>query len=37
MPEKEEECGMKSEVLNTVIEVGDYLPHKISEYDKGDE
>ena len=34
MPRKEDNCGMKSEVLDTVIAVEDYLPQKNSGPDK---
>lgn len=33
LPEREEECGMKSDVLDNVIDVGLCLPRKDSEQD----
>lgn len=34
LPEREGECGMKSDVPDTVIDVGRYLPRKVSEQDQ---
>lgn len=33
LPGREKECGMKPDVLDTVIDVGLYLPRKDSEQD----